>query len=340
MTGRSKGRAPRPGEARRQALAEARGRLVRLVVLLVAAFILGSGRVVRLSGGLTGAAFVLASAGAGPGVQPHLEVWPQEVAQGGWVRLRLTPWSPELQGELAKEAFKFYRYQGAALALVAVSYHVAPGTYPVQVQTATGATLRREISVRPREFPVEHLRVPPALEQRIRPDDPAAQERLRREQRELEQARMGSSPSPLWDGPFVWPVRPVRVTSEFGLVRVVNGRPAGRHSGLDLAAPSGTPVVAANAGRVALARWYMATGGTILLDHGWGLFTSYLHLEAMEVAEGQPVRPGQLIGRVGATGFATGPHLHWSAWLPGGYVDPRALVDPQLWPPVRAVAEE
>ncbi|HEY8424854.1 MAG TPA: M23 family metallopeptidase [Limnochordales bacterium] len=238
-------------------------------------------------------------------------------------------------GELAGQRFGFYPAgQGRMAALVAVSYHQQPGAYPVLVRAPSGREVRLSLPVEPRQFTVQRLTVPPSQEALVRPQDPAVVERRRREAAEVAAARARSSPQPLWDGPFIWPLDGARrITSEFGLVREVNGRITERHSGLDLAAPAGTPVRAANAGRVVLAREHLVTGKTVILDHGWGLFTSYLHLSAMAVQEGELVRKGQVIGHVGSTGFSTGPHLHWAAWVPEAFVDPRLLLEGGRWPP-------
>lgn len=238
-------------------------------------------------------------------------------------------------GELAGQRFGFYPAgQGRMAALVAVSYHQQPGAYPVLVRAPSGREVRLSLPVEPRQFTVQRLTVPPSQEALVRPQDPAVVERQRREAAEVAAARARSSPQPLWDGPFIWPLDGARrITSEFGLVREVNGRITERHSGLDLAAPAGTPVRAANAGRVVLAREHLVTGKTVILDHGWGLFTSYLHLSAMAVQEGELVRKGQVIGHVGSTGFSTGPHLHWAAWVPEAFVDPRLLLEGGRWPP-------
>lgn len=243
-----------------------------------------------------------------------------------------------LRGELAGQAFPFYPAPGGdAVALVAVPYHLGPGPYRLVVYAGGAELAVRTLVVVRRTFPVQRLRVSASQEALVTSQDPALVERRRREAAEVEAARATSSPRPLWEGTFVWPLEgPVRVTSDFGLVREVNGRITSRHSGLDLAAPEGTPVRAANSGRVVLAREHLVTGNTVIVDHGWGLFTSYLHLSAVAVEEGQEVRKGAVIGYVGATGFATGPHLHWAAWLPGGFVDPRRLLDPSRWPPAVA----
>ncbi|HEY8497968.1 MAG TPA: M23 family metallopeptidase [Limnochordales bacterium] len=288
-------------------------------------------------------AAVLLGGGGRAGSAPaswSLSVAPEEVGPGEFVAATLA--GPALRGgpegwsgELAGQRFGFYPAgPDRAVALVALAYHLRPGTYTLTVQGPGGERAERAVKVHPRAYPLQRLTVPPSKEALVRPQDPATARRLQQEQAAVDAARARSSPRPLWEGAFVWPLEgPLRITSEFGLIREINGRITERHSGLDLAAPAGTPVRAANAGQVVLARALLATGNTVIVDHGWGLFTSYLHLRTMVVHEGQTVRKGQLLGEVGATGFATGPHLHWAAWLPGGFVDPRLLLEAARWPP-------
>ncbi|WP_324667870.1 M23 family metallopeptidase [Geochorda subterranea] len=301
--------------------------------------------------GLASTVLVLALLGVGGGLARSgrtavsegpwdVTVGPDRVRPGEFVAVVVTgagvDGEPEgWSGELAGQRFGFYPAgQGRVAALVAVSYHQEPGAYPLAVRAPSGREVRLTLPVEPRDFEVQRLTVPPSQEALVRPRDPEAIERQRREAEEVAAARARSSPQPLWDGPFVWPLDGARrITSEFGLMREVNGRVTERHSGLDLAAPAGTPVRAANAGRVVLAREHMVTGKTVILDHGWGLFTSYLHLSSMAVQEGQMVRKGQVIGQVGSTGFSTGPHLHWAAWVPRAFVDPRLLLEGGRWPP-------
>src|SRR5207249_12080773 len=132
-----------------------------------------------------------------------------------------------------------------------------------------------------------------------------------------------------WSAPSrALPAFPTRRSSDlgFGARRIINGKPRAAHSGADYSAPRGTPVVAANAGRVALVGDYFFPGRLVALDHGLGLYTLYFHLDSVAVAEGDRVDRGQTLGTVGASGRATGPHLHFGAQLGGARIDPAALL--------------
>ena len=128
--------------------------------------------------------------------------------------------------------------------------------------------------------------------------------------------------------PFIWPVIG-RISGVYGSQRILNGKPKNPHYGVDIAAPTGTPVKSPADGSVALTRDDMFySGGTLILDHGHGVTTSYLHLHKIWVAEGQTVKQGEVIAQVGATGRVTGPHLHWGMNWFSTRLDPSLLVPP------------
>jgi murein DD-endopeptidase MepM/ murein hydrolase activator NlpD len=130
----------------------------------------------------------------------------------------------------------------------------------------------------------------------------------------------------LWRGRFIRPVPGEEPGTGFGARRVINGRPRAPHSGSDFAAAVGTPVVAANRGRVVLTGEFFFPGRLVVLDHGLGLYTLYFHLDTIAVAEGQLVARGEPLGTVGMTGRATGPHLHFGAQMGTARIDPAALL--------------
>lgn len=121
-----------------------------------------------------------------------------------------------------------------------------------------------------------------------------------------------------------------RISTPFGARRTLNGDYGYIHSGIDLANKKGTPILAANSGKVVLAEVQSLTGNTIVIDHGRGLFTLYAHLEAMSVAIGDNVNRGQEIGAMGSTGFSTGSHLHFETQLMGVYIDPYILAEKSM----------
>src|SRR6185436_17797375 len=154
---------------------------------------------------------------------------------------------------------------------------------------------------------------------------PEAVARIQQEAQELEQLWRSSASSRLWDGAFVRPV-PDPANSAFGARSVFNGQPRSPHGGADFLSPAGTPVKAPNAGRVALARDLYFTGNTVVIDHGLGLFSLFAHLSEVDVEAGAAVATGDVVGRVGATGRVSGPHLHWTVRAGGARVDPLSLL--------------
>ena len=183
----------------------------------------------------------------------------------------------------------------------------------------------REIAVTRREFPLERINGVP--EDTVNPP-PAIAERIADEQRQVAKARERDDAREDWDVKFIWPVTG-RVSGVFGSQRIYNGTPKSPHSGLDVAAPEGTPVHAPAAGIVTFADpdLYL-TGGTVLIDHGHGVSSSFLHLSRIDVKVGDRVEQGQVFGLVGKTGRATGPHMHWGLNWFDTRVDPRLLVEP------------
>ncbi len=194
---------------------------------------------------------------------------------------------------------------------------------PVQlgITRPDGSRQTASISISPRDWPIERVNgVPPAT---VNPP-PAIAERIRREQAQVTDARTRDDDRVDFGNGFIRPVEG-RISGRFGRARSYNGQPGSPHSGMDIAAPTGTPVKAPAAGIVTFAApdLYL-TGGTLLLDHGHGVSSNFLHLSRIDAKVGDRIEQGQVIGAVGATGRATGPHLHWGMnWL-----DVR--IDPQL----------
>jgi murein DD-endopeptidase MepM/ murein hydrolase activator NlpD len=209
-------------------------------------------------------------------------------------------------------------------ALVGIDLATIPGRYRIVVTSrAAGRTSRGEaaVVVTAHGFPTRRLQVEPAF---VNPPE-EVQERIAREAQDLERVWTESSRDRFWSGPFVPPV-PGPANSAFGSRSVFNGQPRSPHTGGDFLSPAGTPVEAPNAGRIAMARELYFTGNVVVIDHGMGLFSLLAHLSTIDVHEGEKVAAGQQVGRVGATGRVTGPHLHWAVRVGGARVDPLSLL--------------
>ncbi len=207
-----------------------------------------------------------------------------------------------------------------------VSYHTAAGTYTVSV---LGDRLRDggavfTVQVSDKQFDLQELIVDEQVAGSTIFNDAASKE-FRQKIWPLKEIYDDEK---YFDGPFRRPMDgEYTVTTPFGFLRTVNGKPNPRHDGIDWSAGTGTPVYAAQNGRVLFADFVQLTGNTIVVEHGCGLKSWYEHLSEINVEAGAMVKTGDLIGKVGATGFATGPHLHFSASINGVYINPLTLTD-------------
>lgn len=199
----------------------------------------------------------------------------------------------------------------------------APPEARLSVRTPAGAVEEMLLAVRERAWPVQRIDgLPP---DKVTPD-PQQLERIRREAALVAERRRRDSGGTGFAAAFVSPAEGA-VSGVFGSQRILNGQPRAPHSGTDIAAPAGAPVRAAAAGVVSLAHADLFfTGQTVMIDHGHGLSSVYAHLSEIAVGEGQTVESGQVIGRVGASGRATGPHLHWGVSWFDVRLDPETVV--------------
>lgn len=209
--------------------------------------------------------------------------------------------------------------------LVGIDLETGPGNYRVELQGIdnAGRSVAAEglFKVTAKEFPTRVLTVDPKY---VSPPAKVLP-RIQEERRRVDSIFSAVSPERLWNGPFRRPV-PGAVISAFGKRSVYNGKPRSPHGGVDFRGASGTPVHAPNSGVVVLASNLYYSGNTIILDHGLGLYSYFGHLSVISVKEGAMVKTGEVIGKVGATGVVTGPHLHWTVRLGGSRIDPIALL--------------
>ena len=243
-----------------------------------------------------------------------------------WLHVRGGSETAVVEGSVGNRPLAFFPYAGGHAALVGLDLDVKPGSQPWRLAVLEPGLEPRQlagkVTVAARQFPVQRLTVPTGMAD----PDPETERRAVAEGLHLTMLYRTVSPERLWRGAFVRPVAGTEPPSGFGARRIINGRPRAAHGGADYRAPQGTPVVAANAGRVALVGDYFFPGRLIALDHGLGLYTLYFHLDSVAVSEGDRVDRGQTLGTVGATGRATGPHLHFGAQLGSARVDPAALL--------------
>lgn len=249
-------------------------------------------------------------------------------AQGEAVAVTV-PHEPGLIGvyaEWEERRIPFVRSGDRWLTVVGVDLDAPEGAHPIVVELDFGADGTRsesgEVIVAAREFPTTELTVEPAYVEL----SPENQERAAHESREIEAIYARISPERYWNEPFAVPIPGTTGGRNFGHRRVFNGQPRSPHSGADLRAATGTPILTANRGRVVLAENLFFSGNAVFIDHGLGLYTVYLHLSEIRVEPGQMLEKGEVVGLAGATGRVTGPHLHWGVRVQDARVDPFSLL--------------
>ena len=209
--------------------------------------------------------------------------------------------------------------------LLGIDLQDEPGIHELSVEVEPGErgkAVTFRVEVLKEDFHVERLTLP-----KNKVDlDKKSLARWKKEQAQVRKLLANDSQTKFWQGGFIEPVAGKR-TGIFGSVRIMNGQARNPHNGEDIGAPLGTEVVATNDGIVRLTVDHIFSGKGVFVDHGLGLFSMYFHLSKVLVKEGDLVKAGEIVGKVGATGRATGPHLHWGVKLNGARVNPYALLD-------------
>ncbi len=216
---------------------------------------------------------------------------------------------------------EIFKHEDGYISIMPISLATVPGEYELICTVNEGKDneykLSKTFTVNDKSFKTQYLEIA---------DDVSNQTRTQEANKEyaefVKAARNVSSSEKLWDGNFIMPIEGI-LTTDFAEIRYVNDeKTSSRHSGIDLAASKGTKIKASNTGKVVLTRYMILTGNTIVIDHGFGLFTTYYHLDTMDVKAGDEVKKGDIIGTVGSTGFSTGPHLHFTFSIHNNYVNP------------------
>jgi murein DD-endopeptidase MepM/ murein hydrolase activator NlpD len=268
--------------------------------------------------------FILRLACAGSGFLAALTVHalPQEaVVPGGIALVRLGSGAERPQAWFGDRRVAVVRDGRGWVALVGLPLSLAPGEHALRVLDA-GVEKARPIRVAAKHYPLQRFSVP---DQRKVEPPPEDLQRIARERKRIDEIKALFREEPEPDTTFRQPARG-KLSGRFGLRRVINGLARSPHAGIDVAVPTGTPVVAAGRGIVVEAGDYFFNGNSVYIDHGQGLVTLYCHLDRIEVLPGEAVAAGQRIGLSGNTGRTSGPHLHWTVLANGIAVDPRLFL--------------
>jgi len=277
---------------------------------------------------IVGCAFLSASLALGAGApKGH---WPEtlEAFQGDVVEVKVSGDDlAQVEGNLGKEKIYFYPSGNNFFsALIGIDVEAKPSVAKlgVKVKSVGGAQRQTEIhlKIKAKSFHKESFNVPPSFDHM----SPETLAEIRREQEAFARAFATTATERFWDIPFIRPVPQDASASSFGSRRIINGVARAPHTGTDLSAPAGTEVIATNHGRVVLVGNFFFAGGSVVVDHGGGLFSMYFHLSELKVEEGAPVRKGDVLALSGGTGRVTGPHLHWGVRLNNTRVDPLDLL--------------
>ncbi|WNC12140.1 M23 family metallopeptidase [Brevibacillus brevis] len=219
---------------------------------------------------------------------------------------------------LFSKTYRLLPSQGEYARFIPVPFDAKPGTYQIQSANKSACV---PVTIAPKKFAVDVLTVSKQLND-MRQDT----NRINADQKKINAARSRSAEVPYFTDAFIQPAVGT-LTTPYGYQRVVNGVPANRHSAIDIANKTGTPIWASNNGKVVLADSLYLTGNTIIIDHGMQVFSIYAHMSKLEVKAGQEVKQGQVIGRMGTTGFSTGPHLHYGMLIGNTYVNPQPFFE-------------
>jgi len=263
-----------------------------------------------------------------------LQVSPGPAVQGSLllVKVQSKKALPEIKSEWDGKPTPLWREGSDAATLhgllgIDLELHPAPYEWKVMWTDADGTAQSCSVllAVRAGKFATEHLKV----ENQFVQPNPEQEKRAAEDQKKMRAIYDTVTPEVLWTGKFRLPLKDVTTGGNFGRRRVLNGQPRSPHTGVDFPAMAGTPVYASQSGNVVLAEELYYSGNTVVIDHGYGIYTLYAHLSAIDAHAGDKVSAGTEIGKVGATGRVTGPHLHWGLTIQHARVNGMNIVQRQ-----------
>lgn len=272
----------------------------------------------------TAAALLLIWSAAIAYAEPTITLSPEKVGPGDIMIVTVQEPGGPVTGTFDGKQIHFNDAGGSARAIVGIDLKRETGTGLLTVSLA-GKDLRREVQVTEKKYPVQRLTLPEDMVT-LSPENEA---RVERDQRTMA-ALWPFESDRFWNGSFLDPLPGKELGTPFGVRRFINKKPKSPHTGVDVTADDGEPVLAPNDGVVVLVDDQFFSGNSVVLDHGQGIYTMFFHLSKVEVRPGQAVLKGGVIARVGATGRATGAHLHWGVRMQGARVDPVQLINLKL----------
>lgn len=236
-----------------------------------------------------------------------------------------TDLSPEkINGSLGNKKINFSKIGQELIGILGISVREKPGKYDLKIYFPEGLLLKKKLNIFERKFPITELVSKELEEKGFTPSK--IKERVAEENLVLEKTLSIFTPKPYFKEAFVYPLDEIKVVGDFGNFRK-SGKITLQHLGVDLKAEIGTPVYAINDGIVRLSEELNNYGKTIIIDHGLGIFSLYLHLDQFKVSEGKEVKRGEIIALSGNTGYSISPHLHFGIKIKGISVDPLRFIE-------------
>lgn len=229
-------------------------------------------------------------------------------------------------GNFGKSKITFFKIENGWLGILGIDAKTKPGKYDLILKFQDGTEFKDKIDIKKREFKVSHFYLTKNLIERGYTPTKIIQNLKFRDNPAIEKATKIFEPFPYFKEPFIYPLKEIKITQEFGEIKKYKNI-SYHHLGVDLKANTGTPVFAVNDGICRFSKELPNYGKTIVLDHGLGIYSFYLHLEEFAIFEGKKVKKGEIIGFVGNTGYSTAPHLHFSIKIGDASVDPLKFIE-------------
>jgi murein DD-endopeptidase MepM/ murein hydrolase activator NlpD len=268
--------------------------------------------------------FVLSFASFAHAAGPSIHLSPEKVGPGDIMTVTVKGAAGPVEGAFRGKQLHFVEGKIGSIAIVGIDLYLVPDEYPLTIK-AGDKDLSRSVKVSKKVYPLQRLTLP---EDKVILS-PENEVRVEREQKRTA-ALWPVDSLRLWNGGFIDPLPGKPLGTPFGVRRIINNIPKNSHSGVDVTADEGEPVLAPNDGVVAMVDDLFFSGNSVIIDHGDGIYSMFFHLSESKVRMGQAVMKGDVIGLVGATGRVSGAHLHWGVRVQGSRVDPLQLIKLRL----------